>query len=97
MNRETILKHHKQCTVFLFNIDSINEEEISFLTRANTMVLKYMRAKNLNCFVANDETLEFIIGGDCTQYEDILKQNITFGLNFIGIHNVYLGMVVNVS
>ena len=61
------------------------------------MVLKYMNVKNIHCFTPKETTLEFIIGGDCTNHADVLQQNITFGLTFMGIPNDYLGMVVDVS
>jgi hypothetical protein len=97
MNRQTILKHHDKCTTFVFSIDSIDEEELAFLHRANSMVLAHMNVKNINCLTPKKNSLEFSIGGDCGEYEEVLQQNISFGLKFLGIPNDYLGMVIDVS
>jgi len=97
MNKEKILKHHDKCTTFVFSIDGINDEEIGFLNKANSMVLHYMNVKNIHCFTPKKNMLEFSIGGDCAKHEEVLQQNITFGLNFLGIPNDYLGMIIDVS
>jgi hypothetical protein len=60
------------------------------------MVLSHMNVRNIHCFTAKENILEFIIGGDCTKHEDVLQRNITFGLTYMGIPNDYLGLIVNV-
>jgi hypothetical protein len=97
MNRETILKHHDRCSTFVFSIDSISREEMFLLQKANGLVLSEMNVKNINCFILKDNTLKFIIGGDCSTHEDTLQQNISFGLNYMGIPNDYLGLIIDVS
>ena len=98
MNKATILKHHDRCTTFVFAVDSfISYEDLCLLRKANSMVLAYMNVKNIHCFTLKENVLNFIIGGDCTEHEDVLEKNISFGLTFMDISRDHLGWVVDVS
>jgi hypothetical protein len=98
MNKETILKHHDKCTTFVFAVDDfISSEEMFLLQKANGMVLAYMNVRNIHCFTLKENVLKFIIGGDCTEHEDVLERNVSFGLTFMGVSSSYLGWVVDVS
>tara|TARA_R110000822_G_scaffold65150_3_gene159591 strand:+ start:539 stop:832 length:294 start_codon:yes stop_codon:yes gene_type:complete len=97
MNLATIAKHHTNYTVFAFSVSDMLDVDVVFIGRANTLVLNHMNVRNLNCMVLDDNIMQFIIGGDCSKHSDLLSRNIEFGLEYCGIENEYLGMVVHVS
>tara|TARA_R110000764_G_scaffold13779_1_gene39750 strand:+ start:158 stop:451 length:294 start_codon:yes stop_codon:yes gene_type:complete len=97
MNKEKILKHHKNCTTLMYSIDEVSENQLALLVKGNSMVFNMMNISNLNVFILEDNILKFIIGGDCSPQENSIHQNIQFGLDYMGIHSEYLGLIVDVS